>query len=78
MSMKDYLHSELIGKTNNNLVFQETYETIRQLSWKMSEKYCDILELSPKQKEEYMDVFISDIEAPIIHLVNLAIDKFEK
>ena len=78
MKTNDYLHSDLLSNSNNNKVFQATYESIRRISWMMSEKHCDSLNLNARQREEYMDVFISDIEPIVLDLVNYTIDKFEK
>ena len=78
MENKDYLHSDLLSKPCNFDVFQETYESIRRLSWKMSENHCKSLGITGRQKEEYMDVFINEIEPIILNIVNYAIDKFEK
>lgn len=78
MENKDYLHSDLLSKPCNFSVFQETYESIRRLSWIMSENHCKSLGITGKQKEEYMDVFIDDIEPVILNIVNYAIDNFEK
>jgi len=78
MKNKDYLHSDLLGKPCNHEVFQETYETIRRLSWYMSKIHCDALGIEGKQREEYMDLYINDIEGAVVDLVNITIDKFEK
>lgn len=78
MENTDYLHSDLLSKPCNFSVFQETYETIRRISWKMSENHCNTIGIVGKQREEYMDVFMEDIEPTILHLVNYTIDKFEK
>lgn len=78
MEKHNYLHSDLLANPNNDKVFQETYEVIRLISWRMAEIYGQSLNLSPRQREEYQDVFLNDNEELIVNLVNYTIHHFEK
>lgn len=78
MATKDYLHSELLSKPCNFKVFQETYEGIRRISWKMAEAQCNALGIQGKQREEYQDVFMNEIEDIMLNVVNYTIENFEK
>jgi len=78
MKTHDYLHSELLANPDNNKVFQETYETIRKLSWTMSGIYSDALNLNKRQREEYQDLFIDANSELIVNLVNYTIHHFNK
>ena len=78
MKTHDYLHSDLLAHPDNNKVFQETYETIRKLSWTMSGIYSDALNLNKRQREEYQDLFIDANSELIINLVNYTIHHFNK
>ena len=78
MKTYDYLHSDLLSNPKNNLVFHETYETIRRMSYMLTEIYAKTLDLSPRQKEEYMEIFMETNETQITQLVNFTIHNFEK
>ena len=87
MKHKDYLHSELLKKKNNDKVFQKTYDTINQLTEKITTEEMRQAGLdATEQRDKALQSLFSDlanhnatiISKHIINLVNYTIHNFEK
>ena len=78
----DYLHSDLLQKGVNDIVFQKTYETIDKLTQQITISEMRQVGLCPKKdfklKIDLEKHNANILASPIIDIVNLAIHQFEK
>ena len=82
MKIKDYLHSKLLHKGKNDLVFQKTYETIDKIATEISESEIRQVGLKIEDStsivqdlQKHNATIIAD---KIINLINYTIHNFEK
>ena len=78
MATKDYLHSDLLRRPQNNEVFQRTYATIEHLTGEFSNLLEITYEGDPKSLNEFKTMYLNLIEEQVVEVVNLAINKFDK
>lgn len=79
--IKDYLHSKLLSKGKNDLVFQKTYTTIHEIATELTTS--EMRRLGIKKDSTSLDLDLNKANADIIaeriiKLVNYTIHNFEK
>ena len=79
--IKDYLHSRLLNKGKNDLVFQKTYTTIHEIATELTTSEMRRLGLEKDSTSLSLDLDKANakiISEKIIKLVNYTIHNFEK
>ena len=82
MKIKDYLHSDLLRKGKNDLVFQKTYATIDKLAQKITKEQIRQSGLKPHEIPDIVDDLrkhnLGIVANKIVKLINYTIHNFEK
>ena len=82
MKIKDYLHSDLLRKGKNDLVFQKTYATIDKLAQKITKEEIRQSGLKPHEIPDIVDDLrkhnLEIVANKIVKLINYTIHNFEK
>ncbi len=82
MKIKDYLHSDLLRKGKNDLVFQKTYATIDKIAEKITKEEIRQSGLQPNEIRDIVDDLMKHnlemVADKIVKLINYTIHNFEK